>query len=189
MYKAQKAKVPVPLTRSLYLLHPYNAFLVTCKGKNEEINLMTAAWVIPVSVNPPLLAMSIRPERYSYGLIIETGEFGVNVPTFKLAGKVLICGRRSGRRHKKFKEAHLSPQKAKKVAAPIIKECVAHLECKLVRTVKTGDHILIIGRVVAAYAMDGHFEEVYNIRRFHPCLHLGKNFFTTCIRRRKEPEI
>ena len=189
MYETQKAKAPVPLRRSLYLLHPYNAFLVTCKGKNEEINVMAAAWVIPVSVNPPLVAMSIRPERYSYDLIIETGEFAVNVPTFELAGKVLLCGRRSGRRHKKFKEAQLSPQKAKKVAAPIVKECVAHLECKLIRTVKTGDHTLIIGRVVAAYAMEDHFEEVYNMARFHPCLHLGKNSFTTCIRRRKEPEI
>jgi len=133
--------------------------------------------------------MSIRPERYSYDLIIETKEFAVNVPTFKLAGKVLLCGRRSGRRHKKFKEAQLSPQKAKRVAAPIIKECVAHLECKLIKTMKAGDHTLIIGRVAAAYAMEGYFEEVYNMARFHPCLHVGKNFFTTCIRRRKKPEI
>ena len=189
MHKTQKIKVSVPFDRPLYLLHPYNASLVTCKGKNEKINVMTVAWIIPVSVNPPLLAMSIRPERYSYDLIIETAEFVVNIPTFKLAQKVLLCGRRSGRNHEKFKEASLSPQKAKRVNAPIIKECVAHLECKLVKTIKIGTHDLIIGQVVAAYALDDHFEEVYDMTKFRPCLHVGKNFFTTCIKEIVEPEI
>ena len=150
---------------------------------------MAVAWIIPVSVNPPLVAMSIRPERYSHDLIMETEEFVVNVPTFRLARKVLFCGRRSGRKHEKFKEASLSPQKAKKVAAPIIKQCAAHLECKLVKTIKIGDHTLIIGQVVAAYALDGYFEEIYNMAKFRPCLHVGKNLFTTCIKKSIEPEI
>ncbi len=189
MHKTPKIKVSVPFERSLYLLHPYNACLVTCKGKNGKINVMTVAWIIPVSVKPPLLAMSIRPERYSHDLIMETGEFVVNVPTFKLAQKVLFCGRRSGRRHEKFNEASLSPQKARKVAAPIIEECIAYLECKLVKTVETGDHTLVIAQVVAAYALDSYFEEVYNMAKFSPCLHVGKNLFTTCIRKSVEPEI
>lgn len=133
--------------------------------------------------------MSIRPERYSHDLLMESKEFVVNVPTFKMAQKVLFCGRRSGRDHDKFKEALLSPLKAKKVAAPIIKECIAHLECKLVKCIKIGDHTLAIAQVVAAYALDGYFEEVYNIRKFRPCLHLGKNLFTTSIKKSVEPEI
>lgn len=189
LHKIEKTKVPVLFERSLYLLHPYNASLVTSKGRNGKINVMAVAWIIPVSVNPPLLAMSIRPERYSHDLIMGTGEFVVNVPIFKMAQKVLFCGRRSGRNHDKFKEASLSTQKAKKVNVPIIKECVAHLECKLVRTMEIGDHTLIIGQVVAAYALDSYFEEVYNMTKFRPCLHVGKNFFTTCIKESVEPEI
>jgi len=182
-------KVPVPFEKSLYLLHPYNATLVTCKGKNEEINVLAVAWIIPVGVNPPLLAMSIRPERYSHDLIMETGEFVVNIPTFNMVKEVLLCGRRSGRNFEKFKKVSLSPQKARKVNVPVIKECVAHLECKLAKTVNIGDHTLIIGQVVAAYAAEGCFEEVYDLTKFHPCLHLGKNFFTTCTEERVEPDI
>lgn len=189
MHKTKETKVPVPFARSLYLLHPYNASLVTSKGRHGRINVMAVAWITPVSVNPPLVAMSIRPERYSHDLIVETEEFVVNVPTFKMAQKVVFCGRRSGRSHDKFKGASLSPQKARKVNAPIIKECVAHLECKLVRTVEIGDHTLMIGQVVAAYASDSYFEEVYNMTKFRPCLHVGKNFFTTCIKESVEPEI
>lgn len=189
MHNIPETKIPVPFERSLYLLHPYNTSLVTCKSKNGKINVMAAAWIMPVSVNPPLLAMSIRPERYTHNLIMETEEFVVNVPTFELAQKVLFCGRRSGREHEKFKEASLSPQKAQRVNAPIIKECVAHIECKLVKSIKTGDHTLIVGQVIAAHALEGHFEEVYNMIKFRPCLHVGKNFFTTCVKKSVEPVI
>ncbi len=183
-----ESKRPVPLEQSLYLLHPYNSCLVTSIDKNGRANIMAVAWIIPVSTDPPLLAMSIRPERHSHRLITETGEFVVNIPTYELAQKVLICGRRSGMDHDKFKEAALSPRKATQVRVPIIEECVAHIECKVFKTVKTGDHILIIGQIVAAYALEGLFEQVYNIMEFRPCLHLGKNYFTTCVTRRKEPK-
>lgn len=189
MHKTKETKVPVPFERSLYLLHPFCASLVTSKGRSGKINVMAVAWIIPVSVNPPMVAMSIRPERYSHDLIIEAEEFVVNVPTFEMARKVLFCGRQSGKSHDKFKKASLSPREGKKVNTPIIKECVAHLECNLAKTMEIGDHTLIIGRVVAAYALDSHFGEVYNMTKFRPCLHLGKNFFTTCIKESVEPEI
>jgi len=182
-------KVPIPFERSMYLLHPFNATLVTSKGKDGKINAMAVAWIIPVSVKPPLLVMSIRPERYSYGLIMETEEFVVNIPTFDLAQKVLLCGRRSGRSCDKFKDAGLTPQEAKKVNVPVIEECVAHLECRLVKTVEAGDHVLMIGEVVAAYALEGYFDGVYDVTRFRPCLHLGRNFFTTCSTERIEPKL
>lgn len=188
MNRTEKAKIPVPFQQSLYLLHPYSVSLVTCKGKNEKTNVMAVAWIIPISVNPPLLAMSIHPERYSHDLIIESKEFVVNIPTFKMIHKVLFCGRRSGRDHEKFKETLLSPQKAQKVRAPIIKECIAHIECKLVENIKTGDHTLIIGHIVAAYALEDYFEEVYDMTKFRPCLHVGKNFFTTCVKKKNRPK-
>jgi len=186
MVKNLKKKESIPLERVHSLLHPYNSCLVTSMGKNGKKNVMAVAWIIPVSVDPPMVAMSIRPERYSHDLIMETQEFVVNIPTIKLVRKVLFCGRKSGRNLNKFKETSLSTQKAKKVKAPIIKECIAHLECKLVDTVKAGDHTLILGQIVAAYALNDYFDGLYNIEKFHPCLHVGKNTFTTCINKSKE---
>jgi len=182
-------KVSVPFDRALYLLHPYNSCLVTSKGETGKANIMTVAWIIPVSAKPPLLAMSIRPERYSYNLIVESGEFVVNVPSFDLASKVLFCGRRSGREHDKFKATSLHTQKALKVRVPAIKECAGHLECRVVSTVKVGDHTLIIGEIIKAYAKKGCFDQIYDIKKFRPCLHLGKNYFTTVLKRKKEPKL
>ncbi|MFX0171794.1 MAG: flavin reductase family protein [Candidatus Hodarchaeota archaeon] len=180
MNKLHKNKRTVPFDRSLYLLHPYNSSLITSKGRTGEINVMTVAWITPVSVDPPLLAMSIRPERYSYKLIIERREFVVNIPTIDQAQEVLFCGRKSGKDFDKFQKTSLTHQKAKKVSVPIIKECAAHLECKIFKTITLGTHALIIGQIVEAYASDECFKDVYNITNFHPCLHIGKNLFTTC---------
>lgn len=182
-------KVKVPLDRSLYLLHPYNSCLITSKSKTGKPNIMTVAWITPVSAKPPLLAMSIRSERYSYNLILESGEFVVNIPNFDLIEQVLFCGRRSGREHNKFKATSLHSQKALKVRAPAIKECIGHLECKVVKTLKTGDHTLIIGEIIEAYANEDHFDQIYNIKKHRPCLHLGKNYFTTCLKTKKEPAL
>lgn len=189
MNKTDSRKVSVPLGKAHHLLHPYNACLVSCKGKDGRNNVMAAAWIVPISVKPPLIGVSIRPERHSHSLIVESGEFVVNVPTLNMARQVLFCGRKTGRDHDKMKEASLSCLRARKVSAPAIRECVAHLECRLARVVEVGDHNLIIGEVVSAYALKGCFDEVYDITVFRPCLHIGKNFFTTCTKRKVEPRI
>ena len=78
-------KVALPLNESLYLLHPYNATLITTKTPDGQNNVATIAWIIPTSVNPPLITMSIRKSRFTYPIIQETGEFVVNIPTFDMA--------------------------------------------------------------------------------------------------------
>lgn len=187
MQNTEKMKIIIPFERSIYLLHPYNTSLITSKGRNGKTNVMSVAWITPVSVNPPLLVMSIRPERYSYNLIKQRGEFVVNIPSFDQVQKVLFCGRRSGGDHNKLHETSLTPQKARIVNVPILTECVAHLECKVVKTIELGDHILIVGQIVAAYALEGYFNEVYDLTKFSPCLHIGKNLFTTCLKKSIEP--
>ena len=189
MNKAKTGKTAVQPRRSLYLLHPYNACLVTSGSRSKGENVMAVAWIIPVSVDPPLIAMSIRTERFSYRIILESKEFAVNIPTFEMAQKVLFCGRRSGKERDKFEDASLTPQRAQKINAPIIEECIAHLECKVEKTLRTGDHELVVGEIIAAYAEKDCFDEVYNLTRFHPCLHIGKDFFTTCTDNRIEPNI
>jgi flavin reductase (DIM6/NTAB) family NADH-FMN oxidoreductase RutF len=181
-------KNAVPLEQSLYLLHPYNSCLVTSIGSDGKPNVMTVAWIVPISVNPPLLGMSILPKRHSHKLIMESGEFVINIPTFDNVQAVLTCGRMSGRDHDKFKEAKLAQARAKKLKSPIIDECIAHLECNVVKTIEIGDHTLIVGEIIAAYALNGFFDLVYSTK-FWPCLHIGKDYFTTWKIMRKEPRL
>jgi len=93
--------------------------------------------------------------------------------------ETLFCGRISGRECDKFKEAPLTPLPAKKVCPPIIKECVAHLECKLVEKIPTGDHTLFIGEVLTAYVNEGVFTRTFNIKKVKPVYHMGGDNFAT----------
>lgn len=162
-----------------YLLHPYRAVLVTCIDREGKPNIISIAWIVPLSRNPPLLGVAISPKRYSYKLIMDSGEFVVNIPTFSQRDEVMFCGSTSGATTDKFKEAKLTPAKAKKVKAPIISECIAHIECQVEKTVETGDHTLFVGRVLAAYVREGIFDRVYDLDKAKPLLHVGGSNFTT----------
>ena len=121
----------VPLTDFWRLLYPCNATLVSCKGKSGPPNALAIAWIMPVSADPPMLVFAIRKERHSYGLLKEAKEFVVNIAGFDLAGQVLYCGRQSGKDGDKFEATGLTVREARKVSAPIVGECVAHIECRL----------------------------------------------------------
>ncbi len=164
-----------------YLLHPYNTSLVTCCDTDGNPNIITIAWLTPVSVSPPLVGMSIGPSRFSYGLIRQTGEFVVNVAPYDIARQVLFCGRRSGRDVDKFAESGLTPLEAQNVRPPIIKECVAHLECRVVQDIEAGDHHIVVGEVLAAYANRGILEDngLYRLNQFQNLFHVGRNWFTS----------
>ncbi|MFX0168557.1 MAG: flavin reductase family protein [Candidatus Hodarchaeota archaeon] len=173
-------KSAVPLDNSLYLLHPLNATLISTKTPDGQNNVAAVAWITPTSVKPPLVTMSLRKSRFTYKAIEKTGEFVVNIPTFDMAEKVLKAGRISGKNIDKFAELPLTPRKAKIVHAPLIEECIAHLECKVWKTFEAGDHDLIVGEIVAATVMDGYFTKVWDITKYRPVQHTGKEFFTTC---------
>jgi len=172
-------KVRVARKLAYRLLHPRHTVLVTCVDKTGKANIITLAWSMPTSIDPPMVVISIAPKRYSHKLIEETGEFVVNVPTMRIVRKTLFCGRISGVECDKFKEAPLTAAPAKKVRSPIIKECVAHLECKLVQTIPTGDHTLFVGEVVAAYVKRGVFTKTFNVKKVKPIFHMGGDSFVT----------
>ena len=168
----------VPLDSFGRLLHPYGAVLVTAESKAKR-NVMAVAWIMPVSMNPPLLATSIRADRYTYKLISECKCFAVNIPSFAQAREILMCGRKSGKDTDKFKEANFTVQKGRATDTPIIKECVAHIECRVANISKVGDHMLITGEVCAAYASNEIFDKMYKLDKHRPLLHLGGDLFTT----------
>jgi flavin reductase (DIM6/NTAB) family NADH-FMN oxidoreductase RutF len=175
----QIRKVEVGLSRAYRLLHPRNVVMVSCIDRTGKANIVTLAWSMPTSFDPPLVAISVSPRRYSHKLIEETKEFVVNVPTIEIARETLFCGRVSGRTHDKFEEAPLTALPAKRVQAPIIKECVAHLECRLVQKIPTGDHTIFVGEILAAHVNEGVFDGKFDISKVNPIYHLGGDDFAT----------
>jgi flavin reductase (DIM6/NTAB) family NADH-FMN oxidoreductase RutF len=172
-------KINVAFSSAYRLLHPMHTILVSCVGKNGKPNVLPLAWAMPTSREPALIAISVGLNRYSHGLIKETDEFVINIPTVDIIQETLACGRTSGRDHDKFSETGLTPMPARKVKAPIVKECIAHLECKVHSQFKTGDHTVFVGEIVEAYADEGVFTDKYDVEKARMLYHLGGNIFAT----------
>jgi flavin reductase (DIM6/NTAB) family NADH-FMN oxidoreductase RutF len=136
----------------LQFMWPMRHFLITCGTLNGVSNIIAVSFCMPVSKEPPLIACAVGKFTHSNVLIEEQQEFVVNVPTKELETKIYYCGYVSGFKKDKFKEVGLTKEPAQKVKAPIIKECVAHMECRVTQKIETGDKNLFIGEVVEAYA-------------------------------------
>lgn len=158
---------------------PSPVILVTCIDKKGKPNIITIGMYMPISFNPPLLAIGVSPKRYSHKLIEESGEFTVNIPSKKLVREVIYCGTYSGRNVDKFKETNLTPIQANKIKVPLIKECIAHFECKVVGKHKAGDHTIFIGEVVSVSLNENLEKEgLLNVLKAEPISHRGKYYYT-----------
>ena len=182
-------KFDVDLNQAYRLLHPKHTILLSCMDKEGKVNIITLAWCMPVSVDPPMLAMSVRPTRFSYKMIEETKEFVINIPTMDIVKETLFCGRRSGKNYDKFKETGLTPLPAKMVKSPIIKECVAHLECKLRQKTIVGDHEILVGEILTAYVNEGIFDKIYDLNKVNPIYHMGGDDFATLAPKIVSPQL
>lgn len=131
------------------MLYPVPAVMVTAADKNGKSNIITIAWTGTICTNPPMVYISVRPERYSYGMIKETKEFVINLTTEKLAFAADYCGVKSGRETDKWKETGLTPALASKVSVPLIKESPINLECRVTEVKELGSHHMILAEVVA----------------------------------------
>ena len=121
------------------LLAPVPPTLVSC-GTMEHPNVLTIAWTGVLATHPPMTYISVRPSRYSYDLIRESGEFVINLPTSAMMKATDFCGVRSGRDVDKFAQCHLTPEQAQTVSAPMIAECPVSLECRVTDTKELGTH-------------------------------------------------
>jgi len=149
-------KREVALTGTLY---PTPVALITTKGKGEGTNIFTAAWVSQVSMTPPHVAVAVRPSRFSYSLIEESNEFGVNLPTTEMVKEVDLCGNISGREADKWKLTGFTEEKASVISASLIRECPLSIECRVVEKVDVGTHRLFIGEVVARHEAENFLAE------------------------------
>lgn len=141
------------------MLYPLPAVMVSVRGVNGEDNIITVAWAGTVCTNPPMVSISVRPERHSYGMIKESGEFVINLVTKKLVRATDYCGVRSGRDVDKFKEMKLTKEEAEKVRTPLIAESPVNIECKVVECKELGSHHMFIANVVAVHIEDEYLNE------------------------------
>lgn len=130
------------------LLNPEPPVLVSC-GSMEAANLMTIGWTGTICTQPSMVSISVRPERYSYQLIKDSGEFVINLPTRKLVRAVDWCGVKSGRDYDKFAEMKLTPLPASTVSCPILAESPVNLECQVTQVIPLGSHDLFLAKVTA----------------------------------------
>lgn len=129
------------------MLYPVPAVMITCKYGDIE-NIITVSWVGTICSNPPMVSISIRPDRYSYELIKKSGEFVINIPGKSLAFAADFCGVKSGRDVDKFSHLKLNKEKANNVNVPLIKEAVISIECKVKDVIELGSHHMFIADVV-----------------------------------------
>ena len=146
------------------MLNPLPAVMVSVKGKDGKLNIITVAWCGNVCTNPPILYISVRPERYSYNMILDTKEFVVNLVNENLTYACDYCGVKSGRDHDKFKELNLTPIESKYVNAPSIKESPVSLECKVKEVIKLGSHDMILADILGVTVDKKYMDET---NRFH----------------------
>lgn len=146
------------------LLYPVPAVLVSAADKDGNSNLITVAWAGTICSDPPMLSISVRPERYSYHMIRETGEFVVNLTTEELVRAVDFCGVKSGRDTDKWKETGLTPEKASVVNVPLVRQSPVNLECRVLRVDELGSHHMFIAQVVAVDVDEKYMDEK---DRFH----------------------
>ena len=138
------------------MLYPVPAVMVSCADKAGNQNIITIAWTGTVCSEPPMVYISVRPERFSHHIIEETGEFVINLTTEELCAATDYCGVRSGAKVNKWEDCHLTPQKANKVSAPLIAESPVNLECRVTQKLTLGSHDMFLAEV-AAVDVDGRY--------------------------------
>ena len=162
------------------MLYPLPVVMVTVTDKEGNDNIITIAWAGTTCSDPAMVSISVRPERYSYQMLKDTGEFVINLPTKDLCFATDYCGVKSGRDVDKFKELGLTKQAAKFVKAPIIGECPVSIECKVEQILSLGSHDMFLARVLAVQADERYMDEKgrFCLEKADPIVYSHGEYFT-----------
>jgi hypothetical protein len=139
-------------------IYPLPAVMVSC-GDMEKSNIITVAWTGIMNTNPAMCYISVRPERYSYNIIKETGEFAINLTTKELAYATDWCGVKTGAKVDKFKEMKLTKQKAENIKCPLIEESPISIECKVKEIKELGSHHMFIADVLSIDVAEKYIDD------------------------------
>jgi len=141
------------------ILNPVPAVMITSADREGKPNIITVAWAGTINTHPPMISVSIRKERYSYGLIKESGEFVVNLTTEKLVKETDLCGVKSGKDVDKFQLTGLHAEPASVIKTPLIKESPVNMECIVKQVLELGTHDMFIAEVVAVNVDEALLDE------------------------------
>ena len=141
------------------MLYPLPAVMVSCGTADGTSNIFTVAWTGTVCTNPPMVSVSVRPERYSYGLIRDSGEFVINLVTEDLVRAMDYCGVRSGRDTDKWADCGLTKAASGTVACPGIAQAPVNIECRVRRSLELGSHTLFLAEVTAVRVDGAYLKE------------------------------
>ncbi len=141
------------------ILNPVPVVLITYKNKLGKTNVFTVGWTGTINTKPPMLYVSIRPERLSYEYIKETMEFVLNMPGSNLVKAVDYCGVRTGKKNDKIKEMGFTLKESTHVCVPYIEQCPVNIECKVKNIIPLGTHDMFIAEVVGSHVNEDLFDE------------------------------
>lgn len=160
------------------MLYPLPVVMVSC-AEGEKYNIITVAWTGTVCTNPPMLSISVRPERFSYGMIARTKEFVVNLTTKTLARACDYCGVKSGRDVDKFKETGLSAAPATYVKAPLIVQSPVNMECRVKEILHLGSHDMFLSEVLGVHIDKKYLENngKFDLSRAEPVVYSHGEYY------------
>jgi flavin reductase (DIM6/NTAB) family NADH-FMN oxidoreductase RutF len=141
------------------ILNPVPVVLITSKNNEGKTNVFTVGWTGTINTKPPMLYISIRPERLSYEYIKESMEFVVNLPSSDMVKKVDYCGVRSGKKNDKITEMGFNLKDSLNISTPYIEECPVNIECKVTNIVPLGTHDMFIAEVVGSHVNEDLIDE------------------------------
>ena len=141
------------------MLYPLPVVMVSVADREGHSDIVTVAWAGTVCTNPPMVSISVRKERFSHAMLLDTGEFVINLTTEKLAYATDYCGVRSGRDVNKCKELDLHLLPGKKVKVPRLLESPVNIECRVTEVKELGSHDMFLAEVVAVSVDDAYMDE------------------------------
>ena len=141
------------------MLYPLPVVMVSVRDGEGKDNIITVAWAGTVCTNPPMVSISVRPERYSYHMLKESGEFVINLTTEEFFRAADYFGGKSGRDVDKFRELGLKKEEASVVGAPMIGQSPVNIECRVTKVEELGSHHMFLARVEAVHADEAWMDE------------------------------
>lgn len=162
------------------MLYPVPAVLITVADGKGNPNIFTVAWTGTICSDPPMVSISVRPERHSHQMIEETGEFVINLTTRELVLATDYCGVKSGRDTDKIKDMNLTLCKADMVKAPLLKESPVNIECQVKQTLRLGTHDMYVAEVVAVHADEVYMDERgrFDLEKADPIAYSHGSYYT-----------
>lgn len=162
------------------MLYPLPVVMISVADKEGNSNIITVAWAGTVCSDPAMVSISVRPERHSHKMLLESSEFVINLTTRELAYATDYCGVKSGRDVDKFKEMNLTPIPASVVKAPMIAESPVNIECKVTEVKSLGSHDMFLAEVVAVHADEKYMDEKnkFHLEKADPIVYSHGTYFT-----------